>query len=198
MNSNGDICPYCGDILPEDGSPCPSCRHLHQRGLPDGADLDRVEQERALLDNTDVLCQGHPIWPQEVATVSLNSSGPTMLCPTPDTIATEASRAEIGGGLPVGKGVPLAEHTQEAPRQKRRYVWRGPHKRNRKPKPKVPNPKEVNRNEPVSGCIMCGELYYNTIASSCARCGGMCVVRTLDEMDWMARLNPNLAYLPRL
>lgn len=202
MNSNGDICPYCGDILPEDSSPCPACRHLHERGLPDGVDLDTVEQERDLSNDNNVLCEGQPIWPQEVsAGLSSSSSGPSMLCPNPDTIATEASRTKTDDALPVEKGLPLTEHGEGDVPSSAGVVVHPPRKRRCKRhyvKALLMQQPTLDRNEPTSTCIVCGTLHFRAALSACPRCGGICKVMTLDEIDWMARLNPNLAYLPRL
>lgn len=201
MNSNGDICPYCGDILPEDGSPCPSCRHLHARGLPDGADLDTVEQERALRNDSECMARGDRI--DTSASKSLSGADVrynpgNVLTEIPRNLSASISSEGVSGPDALASTRSPSANSQEMPRQKRRYVWRGPHTRHRRPRPKVKEPAPIDKNEPCSACCMCGTLYYNTITSSCSRCGGPCITRTLEEMDWMARLNPNLAYLPRL
>lgn len=244
MNSNGDICPYCGDILPEDGSPCPACRHLHERGLPDGTDLDTVEQEQRERDNTDVAnalnkaitaasyaahvanpVEAHPITSARLSSQSplaapipqgeggsgehllhlsahsqpdqgngldsTSRSSPHVSCEEasrPDVRRIESDGALSKMSLAGGEQSPVSPTVASVKRRrKRRHV-----------KALLMQQPTLDRNEPTSTCIVCGTLHFRAALSVCPRCGGICKVMTLDEIDWMARLNPNLAYLPRL
>lgn len=193
MNSNGDICPYCGDILPEDGSPCPACRHLHERGLPDGVDLDTVAQEHTIVDNTEVndgLCDGHPSTP----CTSESPKSPEQFAldsalTNPCQLGAKSTSCDDGGkgDMDVQGQKGCLSQSPRKRRRKRHYV-----------KALLMQQPTLDRNEPTSTCIVCGTLHFRAALSSCPRCGGICKVMTLDEIDWMARLNPNLAYLPRL
>ena len=186
MNSNGDICPYCGDILPEDGSPCPACRHLHERGLPNGADLDMVEQERDLSNDDGCMakCDRIDTKASKSLDVGVRNNPGNVLTEIPRNLKASSDTSGVSG--------PDALASTRSPQQRRRK------RRRHYVKALLMQQPTLDRNEPTSTCIVCGTLHFRAALSVCPRCGGICKVMTLDEIDWMARLNPNLAYLPRL